>query len=59
MCRSKNGQAIIERIPRERILTETDAPYNEKSQIAAVLSYLNISENEVYNNFRTLLIGLE
>lgn len=55
MCRSKNGRAIIEKIPKERILTETDAPFNEKNRINEVLSYLNLSEMEVYENFKTLL----
>lgn len=55
MCRSKNGRAIIERIPKERILTETDAPFNEKNRISEVLSYLNLSEMEVYENFKALL----
>ena len=59
MCTSKNGRAIIERIPRDRILTETDAPYNKRNQIKAVLSYINISEEEVYRNFRELMKGLE
>ena len=58
MCLSKNGRVIIEKIPRERILTETDAPYNEKQDIKAVLSYLNLTEKEVYNNFSVLLRGL-
>lgn len=55
MCRTKNGRAIIERIPKERILTETDAPFNEKNRISEVLSYLNLSELEVYENFKSLL----
>lgn len=59
MCRSKNGQAIIEKIPQDRILTETDAPYNERADIRKVLQYLGMSENKVYNNFKTLLKGLE
>ena len=58
MCLSKNGIAIIEKIPQDRLLTETDAPYNEKQDIKAVLSYLNLTEKEVYNNFRMLLKGL-
>lgn len=58
MCLSKNGRAIIEKIPQDRLLTETDAPYNEKQDIKAVLSYLNLTEKEVYNNFRMLLKGL-
>ena len=59
MCLSKNGQSIVNSIPRDRILTETDAPYNEKTDIQEVLSYLNLTEKEVYNNFRMLLKGLE
>lgn len=58
MCLSKNGRAIIEKIPRERLLTETDAPYNEKTDINAVLSYLNLTEQDVYCNFKVLLNGL-
>ena len=59
MCLSKNGQSIVQSIPRGRILTETDAPYNEKADIKVVLSYLNLTEKDVYNNFRMLLKGLE
>ena len=59
MCLSKNGQSIVNSIPRDRILTETDAPYNERTDIKVVLSYLNLTEKEVYNNFRMLLKGLE
>lgn len=59
MCLSKNGQSIVQSIPRDRILTETDAPYNEKADIKVVLSYLNLTEKDVYNNFRMLLKGLE
>lgn len=58
MCMSKNGRAIIEKIPRERVLTETDAPYNERTDINAVLSYLNLTEQDVYCNFKVLLNGL-
>lgn len=59
MCLSKNGQSIVNSIPRDRILTETDAPFNERTDIKVVLSYLNLTEKEVYNNFRMLLNGLE
>lgn len=66
MCESKNGRAIIEKIPQERVLTETDAPYNERSDISKVLDYLatfwNMScqdvEAVVERNFRILLNGL-
>lgn len=59
MCLSKNGRAIIEEIPRERVLTETDAPYNERTDIREVLKQLNMTEQEVYNNFKRLLEGLK
>ena len=66
MCLSKNGRAIIEKIPRDRLLTETDAPYNKRSDISKVLDYLaarwNMSRQEVEavveRNFRILLKGL-
>ena len=59
MCRSKNGQSVIERIPRERILTETDAPYNDWSNIRKVLEFLHMSEAEVYENFGKLLKSIK
>ncbi|MBR3406454.1 MAG: TatD family hydrolase [Bacteroidales bacterium] len=59
MCLSKNGRAIIEKIPRERVLTETDAPYNERTDIRVVLKQLNMTEQDVYNNFKRLLAGLK
>lgn len=55
MCMSKNGRAIIEKIPRERLLTETDAPYNERTNIRAALDYMKMSETDVLQNFRSLL----
>lgn len=59
MCRSEKGQSIIERIPRDRILTETDAPYNEKCDIKRVLSYLGMSEDIVETNFNHLISALK
>lgn len=48
MIKSKNGQRIIERIPPDRILTETDGPYvkikgrpAEPKDVNLVVSYLN------------------
>ena len=59
MCRSKNGRSIIERIPKDRLLTETDAPYNERTDIREVLTLLNITEQDIYNNFKYLLGALK
>lgn len=55
MCRSKNGQSIIGKIPREKILTETDAPYNNRTNIRMVLNRLNMSEVDIFYNFNRLL----
>lgn len=55
MTVSKNGCSIIEKIPRNRILTETDAPYNEKADIKKALLNVSISETEVHNNFCELI----
>lgn len=59
MCLSKNGRAIIERIPRDRLLTETDAPYNERTNIRAVLDYMKMSEADVLTNFRDLMTRMK
>ena len=59
MCLSKNGRVIIEKIPRERILTETDAPYNKRTDIRVVLKQLNMTEQDVYKNFNRLLAALK
>lgn len=59
MCRSKSGRSIIDSIPKDKLLTETDAPYNERTDICEVLKQLNMSNQDVYNNFKTLLAGLK
>ena len=55
MTLSKNGQKIIENIPKTRILTETDAPYNSKTDIGNVLTYLRMTEQDIRNNFMELV----
>lgn len=55
MTLSKNGQKIIENIPKPRILTETDAPYNSKTDIGSVLTYLRMTEQDIKNNFMALV----
>ena len=59
MCRSRNGQIIIAEIPKDRILTETDAPYNERTSIRTVLDYMKMSEADVLKNFSGLLTRLK
>lgn len=55
MTVSKNGRSIIEKIPRNRILTETDAPYNDKADVKKALFNMSISETEVHNNLCELI----
>jgi len=59
MCLSKNGKAITEKIPKDRILTETDAPYNDRSNIRRALEFLHMSETDVYKNFGKLLKSIK
>ncbi|NJB83589.1 Qat anti-phage system TatD family nuclease QatD [Wenyingzhuangia aestuarii] len=68
MIKSINGQKIISRIPKEKILTETDGPfvkYNgrivKSNDISVIIEYLNIQynskmmEGQIYENFKKLL----
>ncbi len=55
MTISKNGPTIIKEIPRSRILTESDAPFNNKVDIKEAQINMQITENEVKNNFMELL----
>ena len=55
MTISKNGRTIIKEIPRSRILTESDAPFNNKADIKETQINMQITENEVKNNFMELL----
>jgi len=55
MTLSKNGRNIIKNIPRNRILTETDAPYNNKADIKKTLFDIGMSEDEMKCNFNTLI----
>lgn len=55
MTLSEKGRKIISKIPLDRILTESDAPYNHKNNITEVLKYLHIDEDVIYENFKVLL----
>ncbi len=55
MTLSEKGRRIISKIPLDRILTESDAPYNKKDNIIAALNNLHIDESIVYENFKCLL----
>lgn len=59
MTLSVNGRKIISAIPRDRILTESDAPYNTKNSIKSALLNINMSVEEIHSNFKALLKGLQ
>ena len=59
MTLSVNGRKIISAIPRDRILTESDTPYNTKNSIESALLNINMSEDEIHSNFKELLKGLQ
>ena len=40
MVRSAKGQALVMRMPRERILTETDGPYRQGMALRRPLQFL-------------------
>ena len=55
MTRSKKGLNIISRIPRNRILTESDAPFNYRCSISKTIEILGLSEQEILFNWNQLL----
>lgn len=59
MTQSVNGRKIISTIPKDRILTESDAPYNTKNSIESALLNINMSEDEIHSNFKVLLKRLQ
>lgn len=58
MISTAKGKKIIDIIPSNRILTETDSPFNRKSNLNNVYSYLNgigFTEHIIYNNLKGLI----
>lgn len=55
MTTSISGKKIINKIPQNRILTETDAPFNKHSNIINAISNIGLTEDIVYSNFLNLI----
>lgn len=55
MTCSQHGKELIQKISKDRILTETDAPFNEKCDIKIALTKIGLSEEQVKGNFDRLL----
>lgn len=58
MTKSESGKNIIDRVLPDKILTESDAPYNSICDIHNALCNIQIDELDVYKNFQTLLMSL-
>ena len=61
MVSTMKGKKIIESLPYDRILTETDCPFNRKSNLNNVYSYLGqigCTKQTINNNFKDLLANL-
>ena len=55
MLMTNHGQQILKNIPKDRILTETDAPFNSNTNTKKILTTLQIQENDIRRNFMTLI----
>ena len=55
MTATISGKKIIDKIPINRILTETDLPYNKKSNIANAIFNCGLTECLIQSNFKTLI----
>lgn len=58
MTLSESGKKIISRIPMDRLLTESDAPFNRRSNIPNALSNIGLSETQIHSNFQSLINAL-
>lgn len=58
MVTTAKGKNIIDILPNNRILTETDSPFNRKNNLNKVYSYLSgigCNEQIIDNNFKGLI----
>lgn len=55
MTLSIKGQKIIGRIPKNRIVTETDSPYNRHCSLVQTYKYLKQRKINADNNFKELI----
>lgn len=55
MTISISGRKIIGKIPQNRILTETDSPFNKHSNILKAISNIGLTEDIIYSNFLNII----
>jgi TatD DNase family protein len=59
MTTTESGRKIIGLIPKDRLLTETDAPFNTVCSIKNTLNNIGICEETVYDNLQRLLARIK
>ena len=55
MTLSPNGRKIINAIPKDRLLLESDAPFNKKCSLIKAQEQIGISDHDLYLNFKDLV----
>lgn len=55
MTKTISGKKIIDKIPHNRILTETDLPYNKHSNITNAILNCGLTEVLIQSNFKNLI----
>ena len=55
MTKTDSGRKIIGRIPHNKILTETDAPFNKVCSISNTLKIIGLGEDVIFENFYNLI----
>ena len=58
MTLSHSGESIIDKIPQDRILMETDAPYNSRCSIQNAMRNTGVTEALIKRNFDELISRL-
>lgn len=59
MTLSHSGKSIIDKIPQDRILMETDAPYNNRCSIQNAMRNMGVTETLIKRNFDELISRLK
>ena len=59
MTLSHSGKSIIDKIPQDRILMETDAPYNNRCSIQNAMRNMGVTETLIKRNFDELISWLK
>ena len=59
MTLSHSGKSIIDKIPQDRILMETDAPYNSRCSIQNAMRKMGVTEALIKRNFDELISRLK